>query len=339
MNKKIIYSIVLFWSINIFSSESWTNTYHFFPKQNNYKRNVLVFEKQVDPFNQLLVSWNALEPARGYYRFYLQIFDENNKQWTSYKMYEWGKGVKRSFLHADTGSTAKYVHVRFEGVAHQLYKKFRIRVQALDGADIHQIKSVSVCAYNLDNFVSEVDKKIVTKQERVYLADVPCISQMLDEYPDSAGWCSPTSIAQVIEYYTKKQLDIVPFASLVHDSGLGMCGSWPFNTVQAFCYLPDFLCYVTRLSSVADLFTLVMHNHPVIVSIKCTQALPGAPKAYDKGHLITVVGFDMLKKEIICHDTAEKNSADMVKHYPLKGFLQAWENRYRLAYVIIPRIA
>lgn len=337
MNRFIIYSIILSFTINSFCSESWTNTYHFFPKQNNFKHNVLLFERQVAPFNQLLVSWNALEPARGYLRFYLQIFDENNKQWASYKMYEWGKGVKRSFLQADTGSAAKYVHVRFEGVPHQLYKKFRIRVQALEGADIHQVKNVSVCAYNLDNFVSEIDKKIITKQERVYLADVPCISQMFDEYPDSAGWCSPTSVAHVIEYYTKKRLDIVSFASQVYDSGLGMQGSWPFNTAQAFCYLPDFLCYVTRLSSVADLLTFVMHNHPVIVSIQCAQPLMGAPKAYDKGHLITVVGFDMSKKEIICHDTAEKNSADMVKRYPLKEFMQAWENRYRLAYIIVPR--
>ncbi len=318
----------------------WTETYHFFPKNFMHKKQSVIVEKKVhEPFNQLLVSWNAALPTRGYLRFFLEVFDEKKHTWSTYKMYEWGAGISRSFLEKDKNSPARYVHVRFEGVPARKYHQFRVKVVALHGASIQVLRSISVCASDLARFKPEALDSYSKNMRPIMIKDVPQISQHIPDYPESSGWCSPASLSQVIEFCRHEPVDLVTLARQVYDSNLNACGSWPLNTAMAGVYLPEYLCYVTRLASLKDLIQLLKQGHPVILSICSALALPGAPKAYDKGHLITVVGIDMRKREIICHDTAEKNVVDTFKRYPLTPFLRTWENRYRLAYVIVPRSA
>lgn len=320
-------------------SAAWTTTYHFTPKVfHEYPGNIVVTKNTHRRFAQLLVSWNADLPEQGFFRFYVEVFDEQHKQWSLYKMYEWGADVSRSFFEKGPYG-ARYVHVRFEGSPACVYKKFKIRVDAVDGAKLTALRHIAVCASTLSLFRPErtsILKMSHFKNCHVHLSDVPCISQHDEAYPESTGWCSPTSLAQVIEYYTHEPVDVPAFARAVYDEGLAAYGSWSYNTAAAAVYLKDYICYVTRLNSIKDLVVLLLHGHPVVLSIWCARPLPGAPKAYDKGHLITVVGIDVKNNTIICHDTAEKDPADMVKHYPLEPFMRAWERRYRLAYIIMP---
>ena len=169
----------------------------------------------------------------------------------------------------------------------------------------------------------------------IYIPDVPCYCQYHDDYPESSGWCSPTSVAQLIAYYTNKHVSVPTFARQVYDEGLGVFGSWPFNMIAVSLHLPDFDCYVTRLESFKKLINQLSLGFPVIVSIRCNTPLKGAPKAYPAGHLITVVGVDVHKQVVICNDTAVRDN-DCVKYYPLEPFVRAWENSFRLAYIIMP---
>lgn len=329
---RIILFFVLLYSQALFAVRDWTHTYQFHYSDSG--------EFCADhPFTQLLVSWNAREPISGFLRFYLDVYDEKNKKWTTYKMYEWGRGINRSFMSKDSSSSAQYVYVRFEGATGRKYRKFRVYVEGCKGASKDNVKSLFVVASDLSHFEPELLSDIpvtIAGKSRKYIAGVPCISQMLNAYPESAGWCSPTSLAQIVEFYTQRTLNLPRFAQDVFDKSLAMYGSWPFNVAQASLYLPEHACYVTRMSSIRELLECLAHGYPVVVSICSRQILPGAPKAYDKGHLITVVGFDLRKKKIICHDTAEKDTHAMIKHYPLVQFMRAWENRYRLSYVIQP---
>ncbi len=317
-------------------AHTWTKTYHFFPEAFIRKTgNVTVEKKGAQPFNQLLVSWTADLPAKGYLRFSLEVFDEKLHKWSTYKMYEWGKGINHSFLEKDPSSSARYVHVRFEGAHGRKYHQFRINVQGYKGADTQVLRSISVCASDLALFKPEPIDDYPKNVKPLYIQGVPILSQHSADYTESTGWCSPASIAQVIGFYTNKSYDVATLAQEVFDSKLSIYGSWPFNTALAGVYLPGYLCYVARLNSLKDIIRLLKRGCPVILSICSSELLPGALKPYDKGHLITVVGIDLNKREIICHDTAEKNVQKAVR-YPLKPFVQAWENRYRLAYVIVP---
>ncbi len=317
----------------------WTTTYHFYPRQFiPEKQGIHVQKKTQQPFTQLLVSWNAGCPVKGHYCFILDVYDEQKKAWTSYRMYEWGADRQRSFLKkSKTG--AHYAHVRFEGAPERKYHRFRVHVQAHNGAALRDLRAISVCASDLPAFVTEPLDEFIDATTVVEISGVPLFSQQLPEYPESSGWCSPASLAQVISFYCRQSVDLPSFARQVYDEGLQVYGSWPFNTAMVPCYLPESLSYVTRLNSLHDLIKLLKQNVPVIVSIHSKQALPGAPKAYDKGHLITVIGIDMPARQIICHDTAEAEIGNVYKRYPLAPFLQAWENRKRLAYVIKPRVS
>ncbi len=338
--KKIIFTFLSIASSTI-TARSWTTTYHFTPKVFHEYPGIIVVEKKAqEPFAQLLVSWNADLPSHGYLRFYVEVFDEKKHEWLIYKMYEWGNGIQRSFAEKNKQSGgAQYTHVRFEGAPGSLYHTFKIKVESVDGAELSALRHIAVCACDLSLFENETVGLLHAtyfKNKYMYLADVPCISQHDEQFPESTGWCSPTSLAQVIEYYTHKPIDLPAFARAVFDEKLAAYGSWPFNTAQAGVCLPEHVCYITRLNSIKNLIKLLSHGYPVVVSICCAKPLPGAPKAYDKGHLITVVGYDLRKNEIICHDTAEKDEAHMIKNYPLEPFMQAWERRQRLAYVIVP---
>ena len=73
---------------------------------------------------------------------------------------------------------------------------------------------------------------------------------------------------------------------------------------------------------------------PVTVSVRGT--LDGAPKAYDNGHLLVIVGWNAKKKAVICHDPAFDNHQYVLKQYPVQSFIRAWENSRRLAYWVDP---
>ncbi len=316
----------------------WTRTFYFFNDACEKNDTELIFAKRAEhAFTQLLISWHAHNQTQGYFRFYVEVFDEKTKIWSTYKTYEWGYRRQASFLHKDSHSSAAYVHVRFEGASDRKYYTFRIKIEAVDGASIHDVDYIVVCASDMKRFKPEAYESAVKNIESSYIKNVPRRSQYHENYPESNGWCSPASVAQLIEFYNKVSIDLPTFAHTVYDRGLNVYGSWPFNTAQAALHLPNHLCYVTRLKSIQDLSRLLVNGHPVILSICCSMPLTGAPKAYDQGHLITVIGIEKEKRRIICHDTAEKDVTDMVKYYPMSEFMRAWENRQRLAYVIVPR--
>ena len=120
------------------------------------------------------------------------------------------------------------------------------------------------------------------------------------------------------------------------DQGLDSYGSWPFNMVHAFELCQGAYWWrVIRMNSFKQLYALLHHNYPVAVSVR--GALPGAPKAYNDGHLMVVIGYDASTQSIICYDPACAYDRTSVRKYPLADFLRAWEKSHRLAYCAFER--
>ena len=86
-----------------------------------------------------------------------------------------------------------------------------------------------------------------------------------------------------------------------------------------------------RLNSFAQLHASLQRKTPVIVSVR--GWLGGAPKVYENGHLMVVVGWDAHKRQVICHDPAAKKVSQVVHAYAIRDFLAAWERSRRLSYV------
>jgi hypothetical protein len=91
---------------------------------------------------------------------------------------------------------------------------------------------------------------------------------------------------------------------------------------------------VSRFNSFENLYNHLRKGIPVAVSVR--GHIHGAPRTYNNGHLLVVVGYDSKTKQVICHDPAVSETKLVKIKYPLKSFLQAWERSHRLAYLADP---
>jgi hypothetical protein len=319
----------------------WTRSYRkVFSMQDQQHYDVqsqCTFERsQVMPFTQLIFSWNAVRPAHGALIFYAQVRDKESQKWGSWhKMMSWGHNVQRSFEDKkQRGNLSSYHFVRLEVDKESLADAFRIRVEREEGAQLSSLRSFVVSVTNLTAFVTE---KISELQElsSVVVKGVPVVSQFMLDHSQADRLCSPTSCSMVASFLGKKTVSPILFADGVYDEGLGVYGSWPFNTAQIFEALQEKVsASVVRMDSFKQLHTQLIKGMPVVVSVR--GFLRGAPKSYDNGHLLVVVGWDAQRREVVCNDPAHKTDAEVRSQYALSDFLAAWERSRRLTYLIEP---
>lgn len=306
---------------------------HFFK---NVKDVWEIEKKELPYFSQLLFSWNALR-AKGYFSFWVQARDGVTKRWYNWhQMAQWGidnKGekVQRS-LQSESKRGTRYVYVRLEMPSYRLADAFRIKIKAHQGANISDIKRVTVNIVNLKKFSSEVNSTVLTQLPSVHISRVPQRSQMVLKHPRYDSLCSPTSTTMLVSYLLQKNLDPRDIAQGVYDHGLGVYGSWPFNVAHAFEVCEGKIAFhVERLASFKDLHSHLLQGMPVVVSVR--GPLKDAPLPYAKGHLLIVVGYNKRFKKVLCQDPAFGSDDETAVAYDLKHFLRAWERSHRLAYV------
>ena len=285
----------------------------------------------IPDFSQLLCSWNALRPARGYFRFWCRAHDAQSNSWLPWhQMYEWGDGIQQSFVSKKPGAS-NYIHVRLEMGPKKFANGFQIYVEPIEGADLSLVKMVSVSLSNFSLFEAE-QVALQTQLRPVHIARIPRSSQMILKHTNADVLCSPTSLSMITSFLGKTTIDPVTFADNVYDNGLKAYGSWPFNTAHAFEKLNGAVYFnVERLHDFSSLHTHLCNNIPVVVSVR--GHLKGAPKSYPHGHLLVVVGYDRKNKKVLCHDPAAALNSKVLKRYDLKSFLAAWERSHRLAYI------
>jgi hypothetical protein len=338
-----VFAVLTFFHINLLKcqdtgkSDQWTWLYYrtFSPQDyDSFKeKNDIFFAKDDVPlFSQLVFSWNSLRPSKGYYSFWVQARDADNKKWGSWhKMMEWGSHVQRSFKNKVDQFTS-YEHVRLEISPDKLADGFRVRISSHDGASLQLMKAFAVSLSNFSNFKSEVDSGGWSSLSSVYIRNVPTISQFALDHHRADAICSPTSCTILTSFLLQNYVDAHDFAEKSFDKGLNVYGSWPFNMAHAFeTCAGSFLFFTARLNSFSRLHQRLQDGIPVVVSVR--GPLRTAASAYKHGHLLVVVGYDAKTKEVICHDPAFKNDRATVHRYAVKDFLEAWERSRRLAYV------
>lgn len=318
---------------------SWTWLYYKMidhAQENMGKRELHFVKEDIPLFTQLIFSWNAKRPSKGHYSFWVSARDAKTKQWGSWhRMIDWGAGVQRSYLSKSSDSFSHYQHVRLEIADNTHADAFRVRIQAHDAADFLNVHAFAVSTSNFNDFQSE-DLSELTKLGSVMVDGVPKLSQFLLDHPKNDSLCSPTSTTMLSSFLCGKQIDPLEFADQAYDEGLGVFGSWPFNTAHAFEQCRgSFLFFTARLNSFARLHQRLQQGLPVVVSVR--GPLEGAALPYKNGHLIVVVGWDAKKQEVICHDPAFKKLKEVTRRYSAREFMQAWERSKRLAYIAEPR--
>lgn len=343
MHKKnrIVYFFLLM-GINCFSAEqnsSWTWLHRKYfsneeQEQNKIKKAIICAKNNLPHFNQLIFSWNALRPKKGYFTFYAQIKNAKTQKWGKWhRMISWGNNIQKSYK-TNPDQLSSYHHVRLESAIDSKADAFAIKVESEEGADLALLKSFAVNLSNFSNFKSELEQNLASLST-VYIQGVPQFSQFELDHPRNDGFCSPTSCAMLISYLMSKRIDPVKFAEKSHDTGLDKYGSWPFNMAHAFEHSQGKISFaVTRFNSFKNLYAHLSKGIPVVISVR--GYIQGAPKVYNNGHLLLVIGYDAKTKDVICHDPAVSDAKIVKKRYPLKSFLSAWERSHRLAYLAHP---
>lgn len=304
-------------------------------QESNKTKTELSFSKSNLPhFGQLIFSWNSFRPEMGHFNFYSRVRDNATKKWSKWhKMISWGASIQKSYKSIPD-QFSSYHHVRLETAKSTIFDAFGIKIEAKGGADLALVKGFNVAISDFSQFLPE-DSSIFNNLSSINIKGVPCFSQFELIHPRNNGMCSPTSCAMLVSYLTKEIIDPLFFAEKSFDSGLDKYGSWPFNMAHAFEQSKGALFFaVARLKSFKYL-----HNHlklkiPVVVSVR--GSIQNAPKAYENGHLLVVIGYDSKTKEVICNDPALPSASLVKQRYPLKSFLLAWERSNRLAYIAQP---
>jgi hypothetical protein len=339
----VLLILLLLWSTLLCGKDAATDWTWVHKKQfthpihaSNTDQKVLLFAKEnVQPFTQLVFSWNIIRPTHGYFSFYVQVRDADTKKWgTWHHMADWGKGIQHSYTSKSDGFSS-YIYVRLETDDKKLADAFRVKIEQQQSAPLSLVHSIAVALSNFSLFKPEcvADGDLPS----VHVTNVPTVAQFALEHEDKGRICSPVSCSMMTHYLTGVYKDPLDFAAGVFDTGLGVYGSWACNVAHAFEHGEGKIhFFVRRMNGFADLHQLLLKGFPVVVSVR--GVLPGAFKPFPHGHLMVVVGWDNDTRHVLCHDPASDNHALVVKRYPLEHFLSAWESSHRLAYVAEPTL-
>ncbi|AXE25515.1 peptidase C39 family protein [Streptomyces globosus] len=311
------------------------------------------------PATEVVASWNAHTPAGTWIRIELRATygDGGTSPW--YVMGRWASGdadIRRTSvdgqtdgrstvwtdtLAVDAPARAAGLRITAWQLRLTLYRKpgsGRGPTVGLAGAMASDVP---------DRFTVPAS---VPSGEAVELA-VPRYSQEvhIGRYPeyDNGGeaWCSPTSSQMVVEFWGRRPApadlawvdpsysdpQVCHAARSTYDHAYKGCGNWPFNAAYAASY-GGIGAVVTRLSSLADLETLLRAGIPVITSQSFrADELTGAGYG-TAGHLMTIVGLTA-SGDVVANDPHSPDNPSVRRVYRRREWENVWlrTQRYNAA--------
>jgi hypothetical protein len=304
------------------------------------------------PFNELVSSWNATTPEGTWVQSeVLPKFADGHWAAKWYILGRWS--YKDSDFHRTSvghqGDADGYVAIdTFLAKDHPAIA-YRLRLTLFRRSDSDETPTVtrySAVASNLTNQKNAFPSATAMDGTTIDLG-VPPYSQEIHhgEYPeyDNGGeaWCSPTSTAMVVGYWTAKtgvqyaptedETSWVTFpkdpwvdytARYVFDYHYDGAGNWPFNT--AYAAERGLVSDVTQLHNLREAEPFIEAGIPLVASVAwSSNKLEGAIKSTN-GHLLVIEGFTADGSKVIVNDPASTTDADVKHYYDREQFERAW---------------
>lgn len=292
------------------------------------------------PANEVIVSWNAEAPASTGLKIEARAFGEEDRPTKYYTLGLWsrtGSPYPRESINGqkDADGDVKTDTLVLTRPAQAL--QLRVTLHGAEaGSTLPKLKflGISLTDTHVEPGQREPDRRVWGKE-----IVVPQRSQL--GWPKGSGWCSPTSTAMVLAFWSKlldrPELDIpVPDAAgAIYDKVYDGTGNWPFNTAFAGSF-PGIRAYVTRFADTRELEEWVAAGIPPIVSVSY-DLLKGKPKDEDPGHLMVCDGFTK-DGDIVLNDPATHldRGESGRKVFPRDHFIRAWHRSHNTVYLIYP---
>lgn len=309
-------------------------------EEHESSQELFFLRRNLNPFTQLVVSFNAQRPVDGSFEFFVRVHTQGKEEndWGPWnKIASWSDSGQKSFFSRTPDATFNYVRLEMNKAPGKevMGDGFQVRVEKTKNASLAGIKALFVCASNYKNFKSERPYLASKNLDSIRVKKVPKKSQKLIDHPRIGALCSPTTVSMILEFLLEEPIDPLETARNVYDEGLDIFGSWPFNMAYAFEKTEgQFFFYMARLSSFAQLHS-ILSVMPVGLSVQGN--IKGARKNYPNGHFLVVVGYDAQKKQVICFDPAFDTLDKVEVAYDIAEFLPAWERSNRLIYRVRSR--
>ena len=312
-------------------------------------------------FNELVSSWNSKTPPGTWIQSEVKPFLDNGHEAKWYILGRWtyndfvegnsdpgfhrtsvgGQGDADGFVSIDTFFTKDH-----PAVSYQLRLTIFRRVGLSEAQAPVSVSRYSAVVSNLTNQQSRFPSPTDMGGETVDLHVTPFSQEIHHgEYPefDNGGeaWCSPTSTAMVLNYWTRvtgtqyaptadetdwvdehfDDPEVDHAARYVYDYHYQGAGNWPFNT--AYAAERGLVSDVTQLHNLREAEPFIRDGIPLVASVAWnSNKLDGGIKSTN-GHLMVIGGFEG-DGDVIAYDPASDNN-DLVRHvYDRKQFEKAW---------------
>lgn len=324
--KRLFFLLIFTSSSLLFGNFSELHKHSITPKQ-EFEEFYFWKNTQVEPFNELILSWNGKRPIKGTYIFYISVKSGKWSNWMKYA--EWGANDQKTFK-SEWGSSFARNHTDVVALKDNLLATgFQIKVVATGGANCSDLAAIFASTSNLHNYSSCTKPR---EESAVFVKPIFPQSQMVLSHHRFKDLCSPTSTTVTINSLLKeKAVDPAIFADQAKDNFHDIYGNWILNTAQAYAFLADeYYIYPRRLNSFDEVIAQLKKNIPVIVSVK--GKIEGAPFEYKSGHLMTIVGWDPTTEEIFFIDSAHPSDQQSYVSYPFEEFNKVWTVRKNLCY-------
>ena len=288
------------------------------------------------PFNEAVLSWNVdAPPGTGIETEIQTQIGERKSRW--YHMGRWSQDAKIFPRESVKGQKDEDGDVETDTLAlKNPAEKFRLRLTLKpDGAGtLPKLKFLGVSLID-----TKASNDPLEPLKTVWGKEIVVPGKPQSGYPDSKGWCSPTSTDMTLSFWSKRlnrpELDMpVPDAAhAIFDKAYDGTGNWSFNMAYAGSF-PKIRAYVSRFSDIRELESWVEMGLPVVVSVSY-DLLKGKTIDNDPGHLMVCDGFTE-SGDIVLNDPA---------HHPEKGeacrkvfsrayFLKGWKRSRNTVYLI-----
>ncbi len=246
--------------------------------------------------HELIVSWNSTTADGGTLEVFAQAAFEGGKEsaWVSFGMWSTAPGTERGSRRDQTWESYRVVTDTF--VSDRAFTAFRLRVAMTGPVELH---GISACWSDPKTIAARRQRephRSAARDSRI-LSHVPQCSQMV--FPDGGNtWCSPTSLAMVMEYWNRTGRDCTECVHAtrggVYDPVYGGHGNWVFNA--AWAGEQGFDARILRFCSFDALEPWIEAGVPLVLSVawnnEAGRRLAHAPVPKSNGHLTVLVGFD-----------------------------------------------
>ena len=281
------------------------------------------------PFDELLLSWNALVPAGGGLALDVQLESVARAERSPWLAL--GRVGDRPPAPADACSSFEGGRVEVDIVrCERTFDAFRYRLRAASEGTEEVLLCASAACLSERARLADLDPGPLPDAARTLA--VPARSQQDAPAALAPRVCSPTSVAMVLAHHGV-DVPLDELCAAVYDREHDLYGNWPRAVQAAFERgVPGTL---VRLSSWRAVAHFVAAGVPLVASVRAEPGeLAGAPYERTAGHLLVIRGFDGAGGVLVNDPAAPL--ASVARTYSAQDLARCWLARGGVAYALSP---